>query len=906
MLYLIDKTAALEQAVGRFPALYIEGAAASGKSTAVQMMLKKHPEIIHQVFRMDQEAVRLKVMEKLDLWMDQESVCADIPEPGGLLSGQETIYADTEKILPQILGQSSMARGASERWLVFENVPREMPEKLSQNLAAFVKKMPEHWKAIFVSREQPPEAFLDLIWKRQMEIIPQGELLFSLEEVQELTVQAESPLQPEELYRITGGWAGCVDIMIRLSGRIHFQPGTADRCAGNGWESSNGSVSELRRRYEIDAYIQREILDTLSEQEQVIVKLGAVAPWINEAICREIWGMDDAQKLLKELERKGILVRNGQRMCWKTAPLFSGSGSREVQKAIWKSPESGGQENAWRVSESDSQETPERVADPVAGKILINMEDLEHWYEDHGFLREALWCYRQFSDESGYCACLIRHYEKIPFLGVSYAEILKYKDSAPKAAYLRGMCHRASGNFRKMSREAEMIGPGYPEIYLNLMFADPEISLDEWLELAAKLSEEQKRGEGKELSAKLPGDSKPDQWQGKFRLYEILGSSHTYLCGMRDLSDLFACTKKEENRKAHIWKSIFGEQEWRVYCLARANYYLETDRGKNLLEEDIELLSQIVQPTFLQKIQSSGNQDHLENPEWKDGITGLYLYCLMQAMQPDEEKKNKIFQLADALRCTGEPACIHTMEAVMGIFAHTLGRQENLGRWLLTDESREFPELTYTELVLRTRGYLMLHQYGKAGRLLQKNVPYLRKYRMTSLYVEALFQQAVVNWHMEQHGQALQNVIESFLVNGSCRYVGFYTIYGNPGVEVLEAYVEWMQKNISGGWKRKKKYNYGNVLRMPVEDYLDVILRKAKRTAQKGGVSNIPEQGESLTMMETIVLQAICQGLSNAEISEQQNLKITTVKSHIYSMYKKLGVKSRMQAALKGKELGIV
>lgn len=844
MLHLIDKTAVLEQAIRRFPALYIEGAAASGKSTAVQIMLKKHPEIIYQVFWMDREAALIEVLEKLNL-----------------LSGQETACMDASEKLQLLPEANSGGQNPTERWFVFENIPREMPKKLVQSLAAFVKEMPEHWKAIFISREQPPEAFLDLIWKRQMEIIPQGELLFTLEEVQELTAQAESPLQPEELHRVTGGWAGCVDMMIRLAGRIHLQPGTADITDSNP-ELFHISAGELRRQYEIDTYIQREILDTLSEQEHMIVKLGTLAPWINEDICCEVCGLDAAQDLLKGLERKGILIWSGQKKYWKIAPLFSESGSQRI---------------AW----SDES--------PAAMKDMTHIKTLENWYENHGFLKEALWCYRQFSDEKEYCACLIRHYEKIPFLGLSYTEILRYKDASPKAAYLRGMCHRASGNFRKMSQEAAAIGPEYPEIYLNLMFADPEISLDEWLELAAELSNGQEQG----------------KYQRKFHLFEILGSSHTYLCGLRDLSDLFACTKKEENRKAHIWKTIFGEQEWRAYCLARVNYYLETERGKTLQEEDIDLLLRIVQPAFLHEIRNAGRGGYCGVPEWKDGIMGLYLYCLMQAMQPDEEKKDKIFQLADALRHTEDPVCIHATEAVMGIFAYMLGSQENLGRWLLTDENKEVPELTYTELVFRIRGYLMLHQYGKAGRLLQKSMPYLRKYHMTSLYAEALFQQAVVNWRMEQHGQALQNVIESFLVNGSCRFVAFYTIYGNAGVEVLEAYIEWMQKNIPGGWKRKKKYNYGNVLRMPVEDYMDVILRKAKRTAQKRSVSNVLK-GESLTMMETIVLQAICQGLSNAEISEQQNLKITTVKSHIYSMYKKLGVKNRMQAALKGKELGIV
>lgn len=854
MLHLIDKTAVLEQAVRNFPALYLEGAAASGKSTAVQMMQKKHPETKYRVFWMDREAVRLEALENL-------------------------------KLLPK---QDSQA----EYWFIFENIPREISKELAQGLADFVREMPEHWRTIFISREQPPEAFLDLIWKRRMEIIPQRELLFSQNEVEEMVEYAQSPLQPKELYRATGGWAGCVDMMIRLAGKKYFQPESSNKRTDTGWDFAPITAPELRRQYEIDTYIQKEILDTLSEPEQRIVRLGALAPWINEDICGEVCGLikenicggvhgsvnEDigspgaAQELLKGLERKGMLIWNQQKNYWKTAPMFSGSEGQPFQ------------DNESKVSDGGSRRISREAEISAAEEADIRM--LEGWYESHGYLKEALWCCRQYADEKEYCACLIRHYEKIPFLGLSYTEILDCEDPSPEAAYLRGMCHRASGNFHKMSREEEAIGSGYPEIYLNLMFADPELSLDEWLELAVKLSKE--------------------QGQRKFHLFEILGYSHTYLCGLRDLSDLFACTKREENRKAHLWKDIFGEPEWRAYCLARINYYMETDRKKVLQKDDIELLSQITQSAFLQKIRTAGTKGYCKGQEWKDGIAGLYLYCLMQTMQPDEELRNKIFSLADALCRTENPVCIQTTEAVMGIFAYTLDNQENLGHWLLTDKNREESNLTYTELIFRVRGYLMLHQYGKAGRLLQKNMSYLKMYRMTSLYAEVLFQQAVVNWHMEQHGQALQNAIESFLINGSCRYVGFYTIYGNAGVEVLEAYIEWMQKNIPGGWKRKKKYNYGNVLRMPVEDYLDVILRKAKRIARKERAPGVPEQSESLTMMETIVLQAVCQGLSNAEIGEQQNLKITTVKSHIYSMYKKLGVKNRMQAALKGKEMGIV
>lgn len=80
------------------------------------------------------------------------------------------------------------------------------------------------------------------------------------------------------------------------------------------------------------------------------------------------------------------------------------------------------------------------------------------------------------------------------------------------------------------------------------------------------------------------------------------------------------------------------------------------------------------------------------------------------------------------------------------------------------------------------------------------------------------------------HGQALRYVIESFLYSENARYVLFYTEYGKGGKEVLSAYVEWMKQNSPEGWHRKKKYNYGNVRRMPKEDYLELILRMAKNS----------------------------------------------------------------------------
>lgn len=63
-----------------------------------------------------------------------------------------------------------------------------------------------------------------------------------------------------------------------------------------------------------------------------------------------------------------------------------------------------------------------------------------------------------------------------------------------------------------------------------------------------------------------------------------------------------------------------------------------------------------------------------------------------------------------------------------------------------------------------------------------------------------------------------------------------------------------MKQNSPEGWHRKKKYNYGNVRRMPKEDYLELTLRTAKKRciAVPETVQKTPE--EHLTMMETVIL----------------------------------------------------
>lgn len=780
-LHYIDKTKSLEEGISRFPSIYIEGNAAVGKTVAVHMLLKKHSETVSCICDIAKELKNPeKLMEKLSAMksrMEQEPI-----------------------------------------WLVLENVPEDPGIELMTFLVEMIMEMSGESRVIFVSREKPQPELLELLWKRKMELIPMEQLLLSMEEVRELAAYRETTLREKIVYEKTGGWAGCVDFMLRLADNLK-------------------SEEELLDSYEMKTYLQREILSVLNAEEKNLLAYAAGCPWVNTEICTELWEISNAKERLENLQRKGLLLYDRENSRWKIAPLFS----RYIVQDV-------------TVTEKESA-----------------------WYEQKGFVAETLWCLKQTVAEKAYQECMLRYYDKVYAMGLITEEVLEWKEKTPVYCYLRGAFAYSTQDFDGLKKEIAILqrikekDHQTKEILLNLQYMNVEMPLIEWLDLLAEYTQ---KGE-------------------KFRLYQMLGNSVTYLCGIRDLAGMFACVKKEEHFRGHLWKAAFGEIEWQCYQLARIDYYLETERKDAVSEEDWEVLRQTEE----------------KDEFWQLRMVKLYLLCKLQRIQPEDARLEKIRSLESSLEKENHPACPMIVKSISSLYAPWCGARGRLSKWLrytVMDNTVAVNEQNYIMFYCCAKGYIWLNQYERAEKILKKLVPYLQEYHRYRLAAEALFQYALVNWCKDLRGQAVKNTIESFLISRNSRYVNFYAGYGQKGQQVLEAYIEWMRSSEPEGWSYKKKYNYGNVLRMPVEDYMQVILRRAKKILKVEinlGGENIQEH---LTMMETIVLQDIGMGKSNAQICEELGLKLPTVKGHIYSLFKKLGVNSRVQAIIKGKELGIL
>lgn len=775
--YMVDKTQCLEKGIEIYPSIYIEGAAASGKTTAVRCLLKRHPEVGSVIF----EPGEMSCVEKFS----------------------ETLHQLGERMRKEAL------------WAVFELRGNEIGQDVFRKLVRFVQELPENCRAIFLSRERPAEPLLELLWKRKMELIPQRELCFTEEELQRLVELWKSPISAAELFRVTGGWPGCVDLILRLTQK----------------NAERKNVSELRDSYEIQTYLEKEIIETLSEDEEEVFRRAAVCPWLNAELCRDIWRIPQAEAVMELLERKGLLVYHREKKRWKTAPLFQND-KKEISKREW--------------------------------------EYLGEWYGDHGFTYEALQCLKRAENDSVYREYMCGHYYEIPFLGCPYGEVMRWKEALPQIIYLRGMYCYEHRDFEGLEREIGRLHPersgAEQEIFLNLLYMNPKVPLGEWLELL-------------EMQAETG-----------IHLFHILGNGYTFLCGIRDLSALFACSKKEESIKEKIWRKKLKHTEQISYHLAKIDYYLETEQKGRISEEDLLLLERFA-----------------EDDPWQFRLAGMYLLCKLQKSEATEEREEKIHYLERSLIKEESAVCQQNVRAVSSLYSVGRRDAEMMLGWLrYTEEKAELSEENYSLRCCQAKGYLLLNQYERSERILRHLIPYMKEYKRYRFLTELLFQQAVINGKKNKPGLSLKNMIELFVFNGDCRYVTFYTGYGRPGIETMQLYREWIQNSMPERWERKNKYNYGNIQRMPWEDYLETVFRSMKKEERKNPMKKEKRIEERLTLMETIVLQSIGRGMTNAEIAEELELKLTTVKSHVYSLYKKLEISTRVQAVNKGKELGII
>ena len=781
----IDKTDVIEEALKDHLAICLSGLPGTGRKTAAAMLVDKHPEV-------------------------------------------NALYCDVEEI-ENASALSRRTEGKVNWYLVRKPKGSRYPDS-PEGFRRFTRKMPREDRIFFAVDGRIPDAFLEFVWSGIMAMILPESLQFTEEETCRYLRTCGSRLKGREVYHMTGGWPGCVAMLVRLSSQLD------DR-----W-----TVWELCSRYEIRQYIGTQILSALPAEEVALLKERAPFPRLEEELEMLLWN-DSHRDEEDRLCARGAMVFVPEKKCWYVHP-------------------------ALRIAIDD------RAPEELCRRAV-------EWYETKGYIQDALTCSRQSGSLLLYRECLLRNFDKISFL--NYEKAWQWNDlSVPGFLYLEWMesfLRQDRGKLGMLRARAAKLCEGkrpeqqkeIKEVLLNMAYADPDISTEEWMEMLEKYT-----GDGQ-----------------KIRLYHILGESVSFLSGLRDLSALFACGGEKEEYYRRLWTDRLVPENQMAYRLARLEYSIVTD----------------TLPGW-HKLRSEALLPYEEDAPWQIRLGSMYIAWLLL---DDSDMRGPAQRYIDGLVCTLRaeevPACRWNARALYYLARAKCNEKERLMEWL-RDTGGDIgynTGRTRFHTAAEVKVSLYVGDYRRAEELLPELIDYFRNGNSRRWLAESLFQQALVEQEKGMSGQALQLAAESVQVAVPYRYVRIYTGYGLGGAKLLEQYAAL---NGPPETVQSRRYNEKeeeiSVFEMSGEQWIGYLAREA---SGRSAYSPVPadesagiRRAERLTPTEVLVLKYLEKGYSNSRISEEMNIRLSTVKSHTYNIYRKLEVSNRTQAVQRARDLGLL
>ena len=738
------------------------------------------------------------------------------------------LYCDAEEI-ENASALSRRTPGGPNWYLVRKPEENRYPDS-PDGFRRFTQKMPREDRIICAVDGRIPDVFLEFVWSGIMAVILPESLRFTEAETYRYLRICGSRLRGGEVYHLTGGWPGCAAMLVRLSSQLD------DR-----W-----TVWELCSRYEIRQYIGTQILSALPAEEVALLKERAPFPWLEEELEMLLWN-DSHRDEEDRLCARGAMVFVPEKKCWYVHP-------------------------ALRIAIDDR--APEDLCRRAA-----------EWYETKGYIQDALTCSRQSGNRMLYRDCLLRNYDKVSFL--NYEKVWSEDDlQVPGFLYLEWMenfLRQDQGRLRMLRIYAEPLWKEAQaerkkeirEILLNMAYADPDISTEEWMEMLEKYT-----GDGQ-----------------KIRLYHILGESVSFLSGLRDLSALFACGGEKEEHYRRLWTDRLVPENQMAYRLARLEYSIVTDTlpGWN-------------------KLRSEALLPYEEDAPWQIRLGSMYLaWLLLDDSEMRGPARRYIEELARNLAGEDAPACRWNARALYYLARAKCNEKEKLMEWLRDtggdigyDTGR-----TRFHMAAEVKVSIYMGDYRRAEELLPELIDYFRNGNSPRWLAESLFQRALAEQEKGMSGQALKTAAESIQTAEPYRYVRLYTGYGPAGAKLLEQYAALnCPPETASGRRYGGKEDAVSISGMSREQWIRYLARAASERSADSPVPADESAGirraERLTPTEVLVLKYLEKGYSNARISEEMNIRLSTVKSHTYNIYRKLEASNRTQAVQRARDRGLL
>lgn len=617
---------------------------------------------------------------------------------------------------------------------------------------------------------------------------------------------------------------------------------------------AQGDILHVWENPLLDYYIQKNFWENCTDSEKEILLKGSYFSYLTVPFIEKVLEISNIPEHLMHLENTGFLRFDMYEQRYYIEEMLLSFIQRNVKR------EAADQERA----------------------LLIRACC---WYDANGYIREALQCMLKIGEQKSLENYLMQHMRSI--LHMLNAKELKAclngidpDTRNPVFVYMRGWIAFRENDRKRAAHAWNILEEQYQaepgnrrrigELMLNLLYENPDVSILQWLDTAEEYLPE----------------------IGQITLFSYTADIPSIRLGVKDLTLLFAGGSKAGKEYRSRFRKICGSVVDRILDLAEIDYMVETDREAQAVE-------------FLKKIMPAVNEDM--NYAELLGLVGIL--CKFQRRNIEfENEEDMIHRMAVILQKENYGIAARNVHACR-IYSYSVNHaKDKLAQWMQSENTKIYERITgenvYVQMI-KANCSLSLQQYEKARVLFQRIAAYYAVRGIVQFQAQCMFGEAVALYSMGERAASLKMATHAITLGTKYRYVGIYCMYGKIGVELIEQYQEMLRGGEVHPARTKKKYYYGNTMKASWEGYQSILLRCAKKKMRQTS-SEFEMNKETLTLTELTILQHISNGCSNQEISELMNVKLTTVKTHIYSIYRKMDVSSRVQAINKGKEMGLL
>lgn len=283
-------------------------------------------------------------------------------------------------------------------WYLVRKLEQNNCPDLEETLWDFFRMMPREDKVFFAVDGTIPQEMLVFVWNGLVSPVYPEALWFTEVETYRYLKEKNSILNGEEVWRFTHGWPGCIALLVKVQKQ----------------QQEKWSLEELCSRYEMLSFIQTKILNILSGEERKMLEKRALFPRINTELLELLWG--EVQSGTEEsLLMKGLMVYSSREKSWQVLPVIR------------------------------------RCLHPKVD-LELGMQAIR-WYEEKGFIYEALECCRNLRSREEYKQCLIRNYNRVAFLNFEdFYDFSESTEQEPELFFLDWMKDFFRQNISAMDR----------------------------------------------------------------------------------------------------------------------------------------------------------------------------------------------------------------------------------------------------------------------------------------------------------------------------------------------------------------------------------------------------------------------------------------------------------------------